>query len=83
MCLYHEYPTWQGLAVKPRSSTSLPDVRSDSWVRLIYVGCGRILIHYGVSLARSARYPIRPQSDLSVLAGRGDCDIAMSFYQSG
>ena len=65
--LYRESPTWQGLAVTSKSSTSLPVVGLDSWVRLIYVGCGRILIHCGVSLARSARYPIRPQSDLSLL----------------
>ena len=31
--LYRESPTWQGLAVTSRSSTSLPVVGSDSWVR--------------------------------------------------
>ena len=50
-----------------RSSTSLPVVGSDSWVLPFYVGRGGILIHCGVPLARSARYPIRPQSDLSLL----------------
>ena len=58
---------WEGLAVTLGSCTSLPGVDSDSWVPLVYVGHGRILIHCGVSLARSARYPIRPQSDLSLL----------------
>ena len=29
--LYRESPTWQGLAVKSRSSTSLLGVGSDSW----------------------------------------------------
>ena len=45
----------------------MPVVGSDSWVRSIYVGCGRKLTHCLVSLARSARYPIQPQSDLSLL----------------
>ena len=38
------------------SSAILPDVGLDSWVRLLYVGRGCILMHCGVSLARSARY---------------------------
>ena len=49
-----------------RPSTSLPVVGSDSWVQLSNVGPGHILIHCRVSLARSARCPIRPQSDPSL-----------------
>jgi hypothetical protein len=63
--LYRESPTWQGLAVTSRSSTSLPVVGSDSWVRLVYVGRDGIFMHRGVSLARSARCPIRSRSDMS------------------
>ena len=55
---HYEAPAWQGIAVTSRSSTSLPTVGSAFWVRSIYVGRGRILMHCGVPLARSARYPI-------------------------
>ena len=55
------------LTVTPRSSTSLLGVGSDYWVRPIYGRHVRILIHCWVSLARSARYPIPPQSDLLLL----------------
>ena len=45
----------------------MPSIGSDSWVRLLNVGRSRTLVHCRVSLARSARQPIRPQSDLSLL----------------
>ena len=43
--LYRESPMRQGLAVASRSSTSLPVVGSGSRVRLLNVGCDRILMH--------------------------------------
>ena len=46
--LYRESPTWQGLAVTSRSSTSLPVVGSDSWVRPSNVGNGRIFMCRGI-----------------------------------
>ena len=46
--LYRESPMWQGLAATSRSSTSLPVVGSDSWVRLFNVGSGRISMHRGI-----------------------------------
>ena len=46
--LYRESPTWQGLAVTSKSSTSLPVVGSDSWVHPLNVGRDRIFMHRGV-----------------------------------
>ena len=46
--LYRESPTWQGIAVTSRSYTSLPDVGSDSWVRLSNVDNGRIFMCRGI-----------------------------------
>ena len=43
--LYLESPTWQGLAVKSRSSTCLSVVGSDSWVGLSNVGRDHIFMH--------------------------------------
>ena len=57
-----------------RSSTSLPVIGSDSWVHL---GRGRVLIHRGVPLARSARYPIRPQSDLSLFHDTNNSSVVV------
>ena len=34
--MYPESPTWQRLAVTSSSSTNLPVIGSDSWVRLFY-----------------------------------------------
>ena len=46
--LYRESPTWQGLVVTSKSSTSLPVVGSDSWVCGPNVGCGYMFINRSV-----------------------------------
>ena len=53
--------------VKLLQPSQSPSLGLFTVIFFLTVGCGRILIHCGVLLARFARYPIRPQSDFPLL----------------